>query len=262
MGLIERNNQLKEIYGRKAESKREEGIAFFMETSLSVPLIERLKQNGSFETQCSVMFIDIFDFSRTVLGMKSFEIEKFLKSYYAEILPIIYDFDGIVEKIMGDGIVVFFPYDEEDGKVAFDCADNLIRNQSLSTMRKCKAAVSVGTITICQIGEIGIFTEFTFIGSPLTEVYRLESMADENQILCLDGRINVFLNEEIWDISNCKSVGSELKGTGKSEYWRAQLKKNYILSRAIAETMGGLVSLVALLHIKLNEMATELSKET
>lgn len=52
-----------------------------------------------------LLFIDIANFSKYTLGKSNQFISDFLNDYYEEVIPIIYKYNGEIEKLMGDGII-------------------------------------------------------------------------------------------------------------------------------------------------------------
>ena len=53
-----------------------------------------------------MLFIDISNFSTKTINYTPRQISKVLDEYYEQVMPAIYTYNGEVEKVMGDGIVV------------------------------------------------------------------------------------------------------------------------------------------------------------
>jgi adenylate cyclase len=134
----------------------------------------------------ALLFIDITSFSKTIEKWKSSEIKEFLDKYYREIIPIIYDNGGEIEKLMGDGIICVFgkPFldlvSPEYIYNAEQCAEDVIKH-FYGTDMNVKVAIHKGRINYYKVpGEH--YGEYTIIGKPITELYRLESVSKPNAI--------------------------------------------------------------------------------
>ena len=139
----------------------------------------------------SVIYIDIFNFSNRIIDFTLTEVRNYLNNYYTEVMPIIKKHDGKIEKIMGDGIIVVFSKifpdintDRDATIKSFLCCKKLIECL-YGTDFEAKAAIGIGNLFFCKTGVEQIYQENTAIGHPMTVVYRLESIADKNQILLM-----------------------------------------------------------------------------
>ena len=157
----------------------------FSELKAVSPTVRGLINNPN--TELALLFIDITDFSVKTSAMQASAIAKILDVYYAEILPIIYEFDGEVEKIIGDGIIAVFGAPFTPGshraqwlKAAEQCADKIGRarySQSYSV----KIALHYGKLMYYHNDKTTI-DEFYAIGKPMTELFRLEGEGVDKKI--------------------------------------------------------------------------------
>jgi class 3 adenylate cyclase len=133
-----------------------------------------------------LLFIDIANFS-TITDLKdSKSIGNYLDSFYRKALPIIYKYGGQVEKIMGDGIVCVFgvPFINVDWPQEFHRAELCSRalvQKFKDTNQEVKIALHSGEITYYKTPG-SEYTEYTMIGKPLTELFRLESVSMKNAV--------------------------------------------------------------------------------
>ncbi len=134
----------------------------------------------------ALLFIDIASFSKTIQGCSNTAIKEYLDKYYETIIPIIYNFGGEIEKLMGDGIICVFgkPFLNLRGLGyvyrAEECAETIIKVLHGTNMNV-KVAIHKGEITYYKVpGED--YGEYTMIGQPITELYRLESVSKANAI--------------------------------------------------------------------------------
>lgn len=138
------------------------------------------------EEDVALLFIDITGFSRTIQGWTNSQIKKYLDDYYERIIPIIYKYGGEIEKLMGDGIICLFgkPFLKLDHPrhvyKAEECAKAVIEEFN-STDKIVKVAIHTGVVNYYKVpGEY--YGEYTIIGQPITDLYRLESVSKSNAI--------------------------------------------------------------------------------
>lgn len=142
--------------------------------------------DNSQEEDVALLFIDITSFSKTIQGYSNAEIKTYLDNYYDRIIPIIYEHGGEIEKLMGDGIIVVFgkPFlDLPNPQYVYkaeNCAEAVIR-EFYGSDKNVKVAIHKGSINYYKVpGEH--YGEYTIIGQPITDLYRLESVSKPNAI--------------------------------------------------------------------------------
>jgi len=141
-----------------------------------------------------LMFIDICGFSTRLGHLDGDEIADFFDDYYDLVIPTIYKFGGEIDKVLGDGIICVFgpPFlsneFEDNIKKANQCAKEIIKSTKGKEYSS-KIAFHCGRIKYFK-NKSGLYKEFTIIGKPLTELFRLESVS-------MDERINYYTDTEI-----------------------------------------------------------------
>ena len=179
----------------------------------------------------SVAYIDICNFSNKIKDYSTEEVRDYLFKYYSVVLKYIKKYNGQIDKIMGDGIIVVFSTvfgeissDQEASDNCFLCCMECIKDLYGSDY-EVKAAIGGGTLFFCKLGVEEIYEECSCIGHPLTIAYRLENIADKNQILLMaDTKLSnsVGNNKELY----CGWEGEEteifLKGIGESKVYILQ----------------------------------------
>lgn len=198
-----------------------------------------------------LMFVDITGFSTKMKNQDSEKIKEYLDEYYELILKIIDDHNGTVFQIIGDGILCFWgqPFSEGDEKSnrtsAILCAKELIEESSKGKYES-KVALHEGKVFYHEIESSG-HSEFTLTGTPITELFRLESVSKSNAInffteddtnntsmisvASIFRRVNLMDLESVFNelgansnwISD-KPVSVELKGVGKKKICSAIYK--------------------------------------
>lgn len=137
----------------------------------------------------ALLFIDVCSFSTRFSKLNGESIATFFDHYYDVVIPIIYRHGGEIDKIIGDGIICIFgpPFLSDDLKAnikkANDCAKEIIEATEGKPYSS-KVAFHSGTINYFK-NKTGLYKEFTMIGKPLTEIFRLESVS-------LDERVNYY----------------------------------------------------------------------
>lgn len=141
------------------------------------------------EDDVSILFIDISGFSSKVSEWKSSEIVDYLNEYYKLIIPCFYYSGAEIERLQGDGVIAVFSKifnrfsPDENEKKALKIARKLIKHFHNGKF-ECKCALARGLVQIVRVGNY-FYNECTMIGQPLTELYRLETIAEKNQIVAL-----------------------------------------------------------------------------
>lgn len=134
----------------------------------------------------ALLYIDICSFSSRYAELSAEDLSDFLDEYYELIIPIIYEYGGEIDRIMGDGIVAIFgpPFLDrnQNGCIykAFCCALHTI-GLTNDTQFFSKVAIHAGEIRYYR-NKSSYYPEYTIIGKPITELYRLESVADDRTI--------------------------------------------------------------------------------
>ncbi|MBO0947269.1 adenylate/guanylate cyclase domain-containing protein [Fibrella forsythiae] len=139
------------------------------------------------EAEVVMVYIDICSFSKRFATMPSGELSIFLDKYYEKVIPIIYNYDGEIERIMGDGIIAIFgpPF---CNKSFLELVSNaLICSLEVLSITNdtdfySKIALHSGDIKYYK-NKITQYPDYTIIGKPLTELYRLESIASDKEVV-------------------------------------------------------------------------------
>lgn len=165
----------------------------------------------------AIVYLDIFNFSNRIKDKTISYINNYLQEFYGSVFPIIDEFGGMIDRVMGDGIIFVVSNIFENRKTitndifndAYYCCKKIIIELS-NTDFKSKAAIALGNLYFCKIGN-NIYNELTCIGEPLTIVHRLENEASENQILMLEDVPDIVSDKNVmWTAT--KITNKKLKG--------------------------------------------------
>ncbi len=132
-------------------------------------------------TEVVLLYIDVCDFSTRFSSLSGKDIGNYFDQYYDIIIPTIQEYGGEIDKIMGDGIICVFgaPFRkvsiQQNTKSGYDCAKEIIK-KTRNTKYSSKVAIHRGEINYFE-NKTGLYEEYTMIGKPLTELFRLESIS-------------------------------------------------------------------------------------
>lgn len=188
------------------------------------------------DTDVVLLFIDVCDFSTRFGHLNGKQISQYFDEYYDKIIPIIYKYGGEIDKIIGDGIICVFgqPFLAKDLQAcireADKCSKEIIKETWNTNKFESKIAFHFGRINYFK-NKSGFYNELTVVGKPLTELFRLESVSENN-------RINYFVNykyftnwntninnDTYWELEEIKELPNNIKGIDykyvqTNKYWR------------------------------------------
>lgn len=141
----------------------------------------------------TVVFSDIRGFSTLTDDLEPEEIFHLLDRYLSEMIKIVHRFDGTLNKIIGDGLLIFFgdpiPMEDHAERAVRMAVEMQKKVSELSGEWKSydhDLGVGIGINTgYMTVGNIGseIHRDYTVIGNQVNVAARLESMATAGQIL-------------------------------------------------------------------------------
>ncbi len=166
---------------------------------LSPKLTEKiLSGDHTFDTEperktMTVVFTDIRGFSDLTDSLEPEEIFHLLNRYLSEMVNIVYRYDGTLNKIIGDGLLIFFgdPIPMEDHadravRMAIDMQKKVASLRDGWLQYGYDLGLGIGINTgFMSVGSLGsdIHRDYTVIGNQVNVAARLESLAKAGQIL-------------------------------------------------------------------------------
>ena len=176
---LERYNQLRRYLSPKFTEK------ILSENGHTVPESQR--------KMMTVVFSDIRGFSALTDDLEPEEIFQLLDRYLSAMIEIVHRFDGTLNKIIGDGLLIFFgdPIPQEDHaeravRMALEMQEKVSELRGEWRGYNHDLGVGIGINTgYMTVGNIGSEThrDYTVIGNQVNVAARLESMATAGQIL-------------------------------------------------------------------------------
>jgi len=140
----------------------------------------------------TILFADIIGFTRLSEKMPPREINMILNRFFSHMTDIIFEFDGTLDKYIGDALMAVFgaPMEKEgDAERAIRAA--LKMRRELAVMMETappeyrfdvRIGINTGRVVAGNIGSTRRM-DYTVIGDPVNLAQRLESIALPNQIL-------------------------------------------------------------------------------
>ena len=141
----------------------------------------------------TVVFTDIRGFSTITDSLEPEEISHLLDSYLSEMIKIVHHYDGTLNKIIGDGLLIFFgdpfPMEDHPGRAVCMAIDMQKKVRELGPEWHkyghelgLGIGINTGFMTVGNIGS-DIHRDYTVIGNQVNVAARLESVAKAGQIL-------------------------------------------------------------------------------
>jgi len=140
----------------------------------------------------TILFTDIIGFTSLSEEMSPREINLMLNQFFSRMTDIIFKYDGMIDKYIGDCLMAVFgaPIEKKkDPERAIQAAQemrkelkNMIANEGLEKKFDVRVGINTGQVVAGNIGSPNRM-EYTVIGDPVNIASRLESIANPNQIL-------------------------------------------------------------------------------
>src|SRR2546426_3819964 len=174
-------------------------------------------------TSCiTALFSDIRGFTSMSEKLQPQVVVQILNEYFADMTPIVFEYQGLLDKFMGDGLMALFgvPLQTEDAASnAVAAAIAMQRrmamvNKDLRSLGLSEIAIGIGVNTgDVTVGYIGSRerTDYTAIGDTVNLAARLEKQAHAGQII-----ISKFTVEAIGDKFPLRPC-DQIKVKGKQE---------------------------------------------
>jgi len=166
----------------------------------------------------TVLFSDIRNFSVLTDSLEPEELFQLLDKYLSEMTKLIHQYDGTLNKIIGDGLLVFFgdpiPMDDHAQRAVMTAIDIQkkvaeLRGEWLQYGYELEIGIGINTgyMTVGNIGS-DIHKDYTVIGNQVNVAARLVSLAKPGQIL-----ISQRTYSRVRDLAKVENVG-EIKVKG------------------------------------------------
>jgi len=141
--------------------------------------------------------VDIRHFTPLSARLDPREVVELLKEFRIRVAPVVYRYQGTIDKFIGDAIMIVFglpilPHLANPDKNAVECASEIMREIEAMNAKRFEQGrkepidigigVSSGEVIAGNV-DSGDRVEYTVIGDAANMVARLEDLAGDNQIL-------------------------------------------------------------------------------
>lgn len=135
----------------------------------------------------TILFSDLRGFTGISETLNSKEISRLLNRYFDTMIPIVFQYNGTLDKLIGDAVMVFFgaPLKLSGHPVlAAQCAlamlealENLRQGSEITGVSRLKVGIGINTgeVTVGNLGSLE-FLDYTVIGDPVNVASRLEGL--------------------------------------------------------------------------------------
>ena len=140
----------------------------------------------------TILFTDIIGFTGLAEEMTPREINLMLNQFFSRMTDIIFKYDGMIDKYIGDCVMAVFgaPMEKKkDPERAIQAAqemrkelEKMMEDEGLEKTFSVRIGINTGRVVAGNIGSPNRL-EYTVIGDPVNIASRLESIAKPNQIL-------------------------------------------------------------------------------
>lgn len=142
----------------------------------------------------TILFSDVRGFTSMSGSLPPETVVQVLNRYFAEMTPIIFEYHGILDKYMGDGLMALFgvPYESQDGARNAVSAAIVMQRRIVNLNEELEArglpaiqigiGINTGRVTVGYIGTEQR-TDYTAIGDAVNLSARFEKLAQGQQIL-------------------------------------------------------------------------------
>ena len=174
------------------ENKSKEKVKTAMGKYMSQDVMKRIVQNidnlglGGKKSTVTVLFSDIRGFTSMSEQMSAQQVSEILNEYFTEMEPIITQYNGVINKFIGDAVMAIFGepiQDKNHARNAVKCAYSMLQKVKELQKKWVKEGkpkieigigINTGEVFVGNIGSINRM-EYTVIGDTVNLASRLES---------------------------------------------------------------------------------------
>lgn len=181
---------------------------------VSKEVVTAIRADELIRGEATVLFLDVRNFTQRVQKMDPQEVNKFQNDFLSPIIEIINRNEGIINQIMGDGIMATFgSQDESHSGNALNSAKEILKEIELREI-KARNEIGIGIHTgEIMAGNIGTEErkQFSISGMPVITAARLEQLTKEYRCsLIVSG---YFFEKVKTDVNEFENLGMvQLKG--------------------------------------------------
>ena len=157
--------------------------------------------------ELTILFSDIREFSRHTSTMEAADVRRLLNEYFEEMIDIVFEHQGTLDKFIGDGLMVFFGDPEPQSDHARRAVKAAIEMQQAARKLarrwadrgdmplEIRIGINTGEVIVGNMGSNRRLS-YTVLGEPVNLAQRLESAAEPGGIL-VSARTAELLGDDI-----------------------------------------------------------------
>lgn len=170
---------------------------------------------AGYRTWVAVVMVDIRHFTTISAHSNPVEVVSLLKDFRSKVAPLVYRYQGTIDKFIGDAIMIVFglpilPELENPDKNAVECAAHIMEEMKILNRERGnngkteEIQIGIGVASgevIAGNVDSGDRIEYTVIGDAANMVARLEDLAGDNTILISSatyGRVKDYVEVKEW----------------------------------------------------------------
>lgn len=173
------------------EERRRGRLARFFSPAVARHLMDRVDVGPGMAArrEATVLFSDVRGFTTVSDARDPPEVLELLNVYFGRMIALVFDAGGMVDKLLGDGLLAVFGAlgDEHDHAArAIACAQRMVEEAAALDVRRFgleRLTIGVGLHTgPVVVGSVGAddFLDFTVLGGTVNVAARLESLTKEH----------------------------------------------------------------------------------
>ncbi|QLH04772.1 hypothetical protein C5F49_05175 [Nitrosopumilus oxyclinae] len=179
----------------------------------TIPKIENMRLGEAKEFNLAVMHVDMNNFKGLTGSLTNEQKLRFLNIYLSEFTHMIREYDGFVEKYVGDSITALFGVGKDDQQSCLDavhCGLSMLTevyyamNTYLDSIGlpkfSCSIGIDFGSIWVARVGVQGM-NQLTLVGNEVSIAKQIEEFAGNHQIFVGGG---AYLNLNKHEQAICK----------------------------------------------------------
>lgn len=194
--LLHLNRDLEnKVHSQVIQLERYNELRRYLSPKITDEILNRRRtlETGPKRRLLTVVFTDIRGFSTIADSLEPEELFHLLDHYLSEMIRIVHTYDGTLNKIIGDGLLIFFgdpipmsDHCERAVRMAVDMQKKVLglKNEWLEFGHDLGIGIGINT-AFMTVGNIGseMHRDYTVIGNQVNVAARLESRAEAGQIL-------------------------------------------------------------------------------
>ena len=185
--------------------------------------INRLRKGRIAEL--AIMFVDIHQFTELSETMTPRELSVLLSEYRPRVMAVIARHGVVVNKFIGDRVLVVFGLDSDPGAVAVSAIaaghKALQTLEAWNTLRKSHYMDPIRVVVAIHASEVMIDNrgdqqrlEFSVLGVPVNKVSRIEAVAKENEAVAKENNVTLVISERILALAGNSADAGEWRSLG------------------------------------------------